>query len=219
MQLSIKHKFAFLCIPKCGSTTVERAIRAHCKTSLGGHPSLKHINAHRFQKLIRPLLRVADPRGEIETFCIMREPLDRLKSWFAYRSRLGIRNPSRSTGAMDFAEFVEAHMDPERSHAIAIGSQSKFIRLHNGRIGVDHIFRLDQMDTVAGYLSDKLGQPVDLKVANRSADKAARKSDEFDLPDDLRIRLMEHLADDYRIFNKLPWSAATGGDPFLSGIS
>lgn len=211
MQLSIKHKFAFLCIPKCGSTSVEKAIRKHCEMRLNGHPSIKHMSASRFKRHVRPLLHKADPNDEVETFCIMREPFDCLRSWYTYRNRSEIADPKhprhqRHTGGVSFKEFVEGFLEGNRPESAGIGSQANFVTLGNGSIGVDRIFRLDQMEAVADYLSKKIGKKIEIPVANKSLGvRIKSKPGAFDLPEPLMTRLMAHLEPDYAIYKSLPY--------------
>ena len=228
MQLSIKYKFAFLCLPKCGSTSVEKALRKKCPTHLGGHPSLKHINAQLFKRHIRPLLRKVDPAHEIETFCIMREPVDRVRSWYEYQLRPELKDPShpaheRYNAHVSFEEFVEILLSDDRPanrpRFSRIGTQAGFVRLADGSIGVDKIFRLDRMQDVADYLTAKIGAPLEIKVANKSArpepkaglfrrlavkPEPRERPPKFVLPEPLLARLKEHLADDYQIYTRLP---------------
>ncbi len=213
MQLSSQHRFAFLCIPKCGSTSVEKAIAPYCKITLSGHPSLKHVNARKYQRHILPLLREVESEGHIETFCIMREPIERLYSWYYYQSREALGKPthpnhSRYTGNITFETFVENHLSKERPNYAAIGTQYGFISLPDGSIGVDRIFRLDQMSAVAAYLSRKIGQKIQIPFLNQSPSNR-RNSERIDLekamklPSTLLERLKSHLTEDYRIYSSL----------------
>ena len=214
MQLSLKHKFAFLCVPKCGSTSVEKAIRKYCEVRFSGHPSIKHMTARRFSRHIRPLLQKADPNGKIETFCIMREPFDCVKSWFKYRSRAELADPShprhvRHTRGISFAQFVEGYLAGNQPESAGIGTQAGFVRLADGSIGVDRIFRLDQMESVGEFLSKKIGMKIEIPVANKSALGGSTPTPGiFDLPDELMARLRIHLAGDYEIYQSLPWNHA-----------
>ncbi len=211
MQLSIRHKFCFLCIPKCGSTSVEKAIHIHCETRLNGHPSLKHMGARRFKRRFRPLLLKADPNGEIETFCIMREPLERIQSWYNYRNRAEIADPShryyqRHTGSMSFVDFVQGYLDGDRPETVGVGSQADFVTLGDGSIGVDRIFRLDQMELVADYLSKKIGKIIKIPFANKSVSARREPTGRmFDLPEPLMSQLKARLERDYAIYNALPY--------------
>jgi Sulfotransferase family len=213
MQLSTRHRFAFLCIPKCGSTSVEKAIAPHCKTTLSGHPSLKHVNARKYHRHILPLLHKVEAEGHIETFCIMREPIERIYSWYHYQSRQALSKPghpghSRYTGDVTFETFVGNYLSDDRPDYAAIGTQYGFISLPDGSIGVDRLFRLDQMEAVAAYLSQKIGQEIDIPFRNKSPGnrESAERTDKekaMELPPALLARLQEHLAEDYRIYRSL----------------
>jgi hypothetical protein len=220
MQLSVRHKFAFLCNPKCGSTSVEKAIAPFCRTNFGGHPSLKHLNARKFHQHIRPLLGKVGKKGKIETFCIMREPVARVFSWYQYQSRAKLAKAShpmhkRHTGGISFEQFVEAYLSPKKPEYAKMGTQSGFIRLSDGSIGVDRIFRLDQMDEVGKFLSAKIGKEIQIGHKNKSGKKpaaaeepakeepAAVASPPMEISDAMLARLKEHLADDFEIYNSL----------------
>lgn len=227
MQLSIRHQFGFLCIPKCASTSIERAIRPFCEVKFTGHPSLKHINARKFERYIRPLLHKADPRGTLETFCIMREPMDRIRSWYTYQRSSRLSNKKhpkheRYTGELSYIDFIEGYLATPQPKFAQIGTQAKFIRLADGALGVNRIFRLDQMDAVAEYLSQKVGKTVTIPRANRSektstsgssglmdgilakvAPESQSDASSEELPQSLVVRLKEHLADDYAIYESI----------------
>lgn len=220
MQLSVKHKFAFLCNPKCGSTSVEKAIAPFCKTNFGGHPSLKHLNAHKFHQHVRPLLEKVSRKEKIETFCIMREPVARVFSWYQYQSRRKLAKPShpmhkRYTGGITFEQFVEACLSPKKPEYAKMGTQAGFVRLADGSIGVDRIFRLDQMDEVGKFLSRKIGKEIQIGHRNKSGAKPGSSAEPvkgkpesvvsppMKISEALLVRLKEHLADDYEIYNSL----------------
>jgi len=174
MKLSVSHNFAFLCNPKCGSTSIERAISKYCRVSLGGHPTLKHINAKTYHRHVVPLLRKAGIAGKIETFCIIREPVERIFSWYRYQMRPQLRDPSHKahakyTGDMTFEEFVLGYISGKKTaRSRKIGRQSDFMTLSDRSVGVDKIFRLDDMAGVENYLSTKIGKPIKIPHANIS---------------------------------------------------
>lgn len=241
MRLSVQHQFAFLCIPKCGSTSVERAIAPYCEVLIGGDPSLKHLNAKKFHRNIRPLLHKVDPRQEIEIFCIMREPMDRIRSWYQYQLRPELANPGhkrhqRYTGNVSFEQFIEAIMEKDRPTFAHIGSQAQFIKLSDGSLGVDRIFRLDHMNAVSEYLTAKIGKPIRIPFANKSVSRKKEPASLWthvrkrlgcpakpavvpdlvpppslldQLPAPLRSRLRDYLAEDYEIYDSIPKAATT----------
>ncbi len=234
MLLSVKHKFAFLCVPKCGSTSVERALKPYADARLAGHPSLKHVSARKFHSHIRPLLHKADPAGEIETFCIIREPIDWLRSWYQYRSRAQLADRSHPqhlhhTGGLTFRDFAEAYLNPEQPEFARLGSQYEFVTLGNGTIGVNRIFRLDQMDSLAAFLSSKTGKEIRIPRANRSGGKGGgaglgrwlrrgesagprgqEAAEIASLPEALLARLRTRFAPDLALYESLRDQAPAG---------
>jgi hypothetical protein len=211
MMLSLSRKLAFLCVPKCGSTSIEKVLIKHCDIQLQGHPSVKHINARRYDRFIRPLLREADPKNEIETFCVIRDPVDRLRSWYEYQARPLLADPKhprhiRYTGGMDFNTFIEAYLAKEQPEFARIGTQYEFTRLADGSQGVSRIFRLDQMDVIASFLTEKLGKPVDIPQVNRSI-----PTDTLTLDPSLAMRLRASLSKDYELYQSI---GGFGPSPF-----
>ncbi|MEO5916300.1 MAG: sulfotransferase family 2 domain-containing protein [Luteolibacter sp.] len=235
MKISANYKFAFLCNPKCGSTSIEKAINPYCESGLGGIPTLKHINAKTFKRHIRPLLRRAGIAEQMETFCIVREPVERVYSWYKYQTRAVLSDEAhpthqKYTGGISFEQFVEGYISKVKpAYCAKIGTQAGFMNLAKGQLGVDHVFRLDQMDTVAEYLSQKIGKPIVIPHRNASPESTGspvvKKRRLFDpsswfgstqaveanlpppepmeLSDELLARLKTYLAADYRIYNNL----------------
>lgn len=236
MLLSLKYKFAFLCVPKCGSTSVERALKPYMDIHLAGHPSLKHVSATKFHKHIRPLLRKADPERELETFCIIRDPVDWLRSWYQYRSRRQLANVSHPqhkhyTGDLTFQAFAEAYLSPLQPEFAKLGSQYCFVSLADGSVGIDRIFRLDQMDSLGSYLTCKIGSTINIPKANRSSVRGVGRealgwfrgskgmieqqseSVDFSLSDSLLSQLKVRFARDYALYESLEKTvpSETGG--------
>lgn len=234
MKISASYKFAFLCNPKCGSTSVEKAINPYCESGLGGIPTLKHINAKTFKRHIRPILRRAGIAEQIETFCIIREPVERVYSWYKYQTRAVLSDAShpthqKYTGGISFEQFVEGYISKVKpAYCAKIGTQAGFINLAKGQLGVDHVFRLDRMETVAGFLSGKIGKPIVIPHRNASPETSPSRTtgkrwykpfswfgppqpaaaptpapDVMELPEELLARLQAYLAEDYRIYHSL----------------
>ena len=181
MKLSVTHNFAFLCNPKCGSTSIEKAIAKHCRVSFGGHPTLKHINAKTYHKHIFPMLKKAGMADRIETFCIMREPVERVFSWYRYQMRPLLKDPShpnhsKYTGNISFEQFVLGFLaDKKPAYSAKIGHQADFITLADGSVGVDKIFRLSDMAGVEKYLTEKVGKEV--KIPHRNVSPVEKPAD------------------------------------------
>lgn len=202
MQLSTKYGFAFLCMPKCASTSVENAISDHCNLSTGGHPSIKHINIRKYKAYIEALHMELLPKKKVETFCLMREPIEWLGSWYRYRSRKELENEKHPnhknyTGNITFSEFLEEYLKDEKLPYAKVENQFQFVCLKDGSVGVDRIFKMEALDQVEAYLSDKIGEKIIIPRLNVSPEVAV------DVDVGLCERVRDKLRKDYELYESL----------------
>ena len=111
MLVSLKHQFAFFSNPKCATTSIENYLKDHCEISINSTKYGKHIRPENFAGL-RSFLRDQCNVTSLKTICTDRNPVDKLISWYTYRSRprLKIKNSSRYLGDTDFRDFCRARM-------------------------------------------------------------------------------------------------------------
>ena len=105
MQISVKHGITFLANPKCGTTTIEHALRGKCEIQLSGTKIGKHINAHSYALSWKPFLKSQFPEKNFIVVCTTREPISRLISWYKYRSRASIHNKPNYLGNVNFKKW------------------------------------------------------------------------------------------------------------------
>lgn len=200
MQLSTRFGFAFLSMPKCASSAIEAAIKPLCNINYLGHPLLKHINADHFDRYVRPLHAELLPQSHIETFCLMREPLSWIESWYRYRSRKELSNPQHKahknyTGQITYNEFIHAFLLNRSIPSYAkLSNQIQFVLLNNNLIGVDRIFPMERMDLVSEYIAEKTGKNITIKPMNTSPEK------QIVLADDLKEELMKYFEQDLKLY-------------------
>jgi hypothetical protein len=203
MQLSSNHGFAFLCMPKCASSSIEAAITPFCNINFSGPGGIKHINAQDFRDYILAFHNKARPRTTIESFCVMREPIDWLFSWYRYRQRRDLTNPNHEfhdnyTGNISFDEFVESYLtEGKRPPYANVSTQGAFLKLKDGSVGVDVVYSMDRLDLVARYLSEKLATSIELPVRNKAPEMA------MELSSKNRSRLESKLAEDIEIYQQV----------------
>ena len=194
MQLSIKNGIGFICIPKCGSTTVERFMRPSSDFSLSGNPQLKHIRYEQVHENIWPLL--AQLRLKIPfTFAVMREPVSWVESWYRFRARDELAPPDHPqhhnfSGHITFAEYVEAVLQPKPPSYARIHSQFHYVRNREGEVGVDKIIPLEHMGVEVPALLAKHGITVAKPLERRNVSEVREATA---LPDHLKDRLLDHL--------------------------
>ena len=198
MQISTKHGFTFLCTPKCASTSITAAIGEFCNISYLGHPKLKHVNARFYSSAILPALKQLLPSVKLESFCLMRDPLKRIESWYSYGSRKALKNTEHKnhrnyTGDISFDDFVEKLLSS--NIPLNLQTQYDFMRLDNGSIGVDRIFLMDQIEAVSDYSVEKTGKNIVIPTINVSKKRAVR------LDSELEGKLRHYLRMDIKLYD------------------
>jgi hypothetical protein len=193
--------FVFLATTKTGSTSIESAFLTHSQIVLQSPPSFKHTTYAGFQRFLQPYLASGGfPRESYEVVCAFREPIDWLSSWWRYRSREQLANPTNPrhrnyTGEISFEEFARAYMDGSEQFA-RVGRPSKFLRPRPGEAEVDRIFRYDRLDLLVDYLCEKVGDNVEVGSANASPERS------YALSEDCEMELRDFFAPEYRIYEQ-----------------
>lgn len=195
MRISLTHKFAFLCMPKTASTSIEEALNPYSELltkSRGLGTALKHTNYRKYNRFIRPYLN-SFTQEKIETVCVMREPVDWLFSWYRYRKREEVRGKRQSTYGMDFSDFAALYIQGKAK----VGKQSNFLKNSKGEVGVDRVFRYERLDLLQKYFEEKIGKNIEFPLKNISP------KEELNLSSDMMEKLKEYLKDDYMIYENL----------------
>lgn len=191
----------FLAMTKCASTAIEAVLEPHGQVVTRGAPALKHMHYRGFERFVQPMLhRTGHPRHSYEVVCLFREPVDWLHSWWRYRARPELRPRGAArhdnyTGDLSFAAFCDAYVEGSDPRATSVGRQSNFVQDRDGEVGVDRIFRYEDLPVFVDFLSRRLGQPVSLDAVNVSPPAA------LDLPAGTRSALRLHLAAEYAIYD------------------
>lgn len=173
MKLSTMFEFAFLCMPKCASTSIEYVIDRYCNVSFSKHPGFKHMSYRKYDEYVRPFVFEVVPNKKIETFCLVRNPVDWVHSWYRFRTREDLLNPAHPnhknyTGNISFERFVDEWYFGDEKPYTRIGNQIDFVSSKDGVIGVDKIFPLDDMSRVEKFLERKLKSKIHILKKNTS---------------------------------------------------
>ena len=168
-----EQRLAFLATPKTGSTAIAAALESLAAVSIQRPPLLKHTTVHRYRRFIGPYLEAAS-KDQFTLVALMREPRDWLGSWYRFRQRE--ETPAgKSTAGMSFDDFVRAWCQDPRPEVADVGSQAKFLRPRQG-VGVDRLFRYEEIDTFVHFLEDRLGCEILLPRLNVSPPGATELS-------------------------------------------
>ncbi|OIQ32609.1 MAG: hypothetical protein BM562_04830 [Alphaproteobacteria bacterium MedPE-SWcel] len=165
MLVFMPQSLAFLAVPKTGSTALQLALSPHADIVF--KKSQKHISARRFHRRVRPFVR--DTFGiELESFALLRNPEDHLRSWYKYRRRREIRDKPEFVGDRSFDEFVNAALAEDPPPYARIGTQYSMLSGRGGRILVDHLFAYEQWDRMEAFLAERFQQRISCLPQNVS---------------------------------------------------
>ncbi len=187
-------RLAFLATPKTGSTAIAAALESLAAVSIQRPPLLKHTTVHRYRRFVGPYLEAAS-KDTFTVVALMREPRDWLGSWYRYRQREET-DPAKSTAGMSFDAFVRAWCQEPRPAFADVGSQERFLRPRQG-VGVDRLFRYEEIDTFVHFLEDRLNCEITLPRINVSPSGAT------DLTPATEALMRDVAADDYSMYETL----------------
>lgn len=194
MLISVDKRLVLFSMPKCGSSALQAALGPHFGAVFAGPARMKHTPFHKYNKFLKPYLATFSDQP-FETICLFREPLDWHRSWWRYRQRPRAQRKGTSTAAMSFAAFIE-HNLADSHRAARVGNQSRFVTAPDGRVGMDRIFRYENIDACHAYVCERLGVFVPLAQVNVSPPPPA----EAPPPPELLARHREAYARDFEIY-------------------
>ena len=189
-----EQRLAFLATPKTGSTAIAAALESLAAVSIQRPPLLKHTTVHRYRRFIGPFLEAAS-KDTFTVVALMREPKDWLGSWYRFRQREET-DVGKSTRGMSFDDFVRAWCQDPRPDFADVGSQGKSLRPRQG-IGVDRLFRYEEIGTFVHFLEDRLGCEIILPRLNVSPPGA------MELSAATEVLLREVAAEDFALYATL----------------
>ena len=189
-----EQRLAFLATPKTGSTAIAAALESLAAVSIQRPPLLKHTTVHRYRRFIGPFLEAAS-KDDFTLVALMREPRDWLGSWYRFRQREETE-AAKSTRGMSFDAFVRAWCQDPRPEFAEVGSQGRFLRPRQG-VGVDRLFRYEEIGTFVQFLEERLGCEVILPRLNVSPPGALELSGEAE------ALLRDTAAEDFALYATL----------------
>ncbi|MFT6532068.1 MAG: hypothetical protein ACJASC_001615 [Limimaricola cinnabarinus] len=191
-----KERLILLAVPKTGTTALEGALAPRAQFVLRDPPQIKHAPLYRARRFVVPLIEAAGGEG-FETVAAVREPVDWLGSWWRYRQRDDLAGHPNSTHGVPFEEFVDQYARGKPAPYASVGSQARFVGDGEGSIGVDHLFRYEAMESLKGFLEERLSLSIDLPRLNVSPERP------MELPDHVASKLRRKREAEFAV-----WQAA-----------
>ncbi len=194
MLISVEKRLAYLAMPKTGTTSLHKALGRHCEIRFGRSPRTKHMSMRAFEEFMLPYLRQIGA-GDTETFCVIREPVDWLGSWYRYRSRVPPDKAPRSTQGISFETFVEGYLEKPQPEYAKVGRPTRFVAGRSGKPAVTHMFRYENIPGMVAFLEKRFRRKIRLPEVNVSP-----KGGEMTLSPALRARLEAERAEDFALY-------------------
>jgi len=205
MMMFWQAALVMLAVPKTGTQAWQAALGAEADMIIRQPPESKHMRARRFEHRLRPLLERGGPR-RLQTFAVIRDPIDWRASWYRYRARPALAGQPASTRDVSFAEFVEATLAETPPPFARIGSQARFVSDDDGRVIVDHLRAYEDQEGVRRFLSERLARAVEMP-ARRNVSPAR----EVMLPAALEARLRRAAAAEFALHDRAREAAGDAG--------
>ena len=162
-------KLVFLAVPKTGTTAIEGALAPRAAMVLRAPPELKHSPVYRYRRFLQPMFAQGAGATDMDTFAMVRHPIDWLGSWYRYRQRDEVQGKPHATHGVTFDDFVVEYTKGKPAPFANVGSQAKFLTLGDKSLGVTHLYRYEAMDSALAFLADRLGiDAITLKHKNVS---------------------------------------------------
>lgn len=196
MQVFHNHQLVVFAIPKTASTALEAALAPHASVVVQSPPSQRHMNWGAYTSSWAPMLQKAFD-VQFEGMAVVREPVERLRSWYRYRATEQFAGTDLSSQGMSFDDFIAATMDKTPPRVARIGAQDKFCMSLTGVVQIKHLFDFAQMPLAIAWLSERLGREIAMDWRNVSP--------EIDTPLDpsLLERLREARAREFSLYAKV----------------
>lgn len=195
-----KARLVLLAVPKTGTTALERALLPYADSAILNPPQQKHCTVRRYRNQVQKFFEQRGQR-KLELMAVVREPISWLSSWYRYRARDDIRGSANSTAEVSFDHFVDAWLQESPPEFAKVGRQSRFVADEDGSLGVDHLFRHDQLDRAVAFLEGRINQKLEVGRSNVSPAR------DVGLSPAMEARLRKEAPEEFALWDHL------GGEP------
>lgn len=169
MLASVKHGFVLICNPKSASTALESVYRKHANFDVGRGSAWKHLSWREYRGVFGDYF----DRHGCTAFAVARSPTDLLVSWWRFRQRSKIQNPSHphhrnSTIGVPFRDWVEEWASDDPPSRARIIEQREVLMGDDGAPAPMHYYRFEEVERLVAELNERIGVDVVPPLANVS---------------------------------------------------
>lgn len=184
-------RLVMLEMPKTATQALRKTLAPHVRelSEKRRHAGYQVFKRHLYPELAR------EWDGKVECCCVVREPLERVRSWYRYRQRADIAGTKNSTAGITFDDYVEALISDDPPAFAQTGRQGRFVGWDGAEARVDHVFDYERLDRLLAFLGGRLGTQLFLPRRNLS-----RGPIPGPLPPPLQARFEADYAEDYALY-------------------
>ena len=171
MLISLSKRFVFVSVTKTGLTSVVEALKPYSEIQNLGRPHKKHMPMYTALSTYDFLFSDSRyPAASFFKFCVMREPLNWLFSW--YRYRVGSRNidsaldPSFSSERFWLLNDWNKWQDKENQKRFL--QKSSFTNPNSGELLFDKVLKYENLEVECSNICRSLGLKAQLQKLNLS---------------------------------------------------
>ena len=199
MLIFLKPKLVLFAIPKTATTALHLALRgeADVKALRVGDKPGKHIGFAEFTTRYAQAL-LGDQTGTFDYVGVMREPVSWLSSWYRFRQADRLDGTAKSTKGLSFDQFVQDFCSANPPAHAKLHAQSQLLCDAQGKVGVNRLFRYDDMASLIRFLEGRLGHAITVEKVNVSTSRAS-----VDLSDQTLALYQNRFARDFEIYESL----------------
>lgn len=191
-----KARLVLLAVPKTGTTALEQALLPYADSAILNPPQQKHCTVRRYRNQVQKFFEQRGQR-KLELMAVVREPVSWLSSWYRYRARDEIRGSANSTAEISFDDFVDAWLKDAPPAFAKVGRQSRFVSEDDGSLGVDHLFRHDELDKAVSFLEGRVKARLEIGRSNVSPSR------EVGLGAAMDVRLRDEAPEEFALWDGL----------------
>lgn len=103
-----------------------------------------------------------------QTVAVIRDPMERMQSWYRYRRRPQLKGLPASTHNVSFEDFILAYLDGSNPQMANVGRQDRFVGWNGSQSGVDHLFDYEQLSLLEAFFSARIGHNLTLPEKNKT---------------------------------------------------
>ncbi len=170
MLVFFEKKLVIFATTKTGSTALHGALSPRASMSFRNPPAIKHVSVQKYQRILKPTFNELGAPPDMETFALIRHPIEWLSSWFRYRCRDQLVGKPNSTREVSFNDFVLEQMQEKKRPFADVGAQSAFLAGTDGELGIDHLYQYEADKRYLSFLRERLDFPIETKQRNVSPD-------------------------------------------------